>query len=173
MKRKIILLGMSDEILVYLIKYFKLNNSEIYLVLSKDEETPLLNEIEKDVVVVKIDNNLNQIKVLLKSVDPDIIYNFYGSCTESNNEIENLVENIYLRTILFLEVLAHFNRIKFVNLINRDIKFNDKTLLEIYKVIESLIIEKSEYYKNYYSTNVITKYRSGDINADFEGILEI
>ena len=83
MKRKIILLGMSDEILVYLIKYFKLNNSEIYLVLSKDEETPLLNEIEKDVVVVKIDNNLNQIKVLLKSVDPDIIYNFYGSCTRA------------------------------------------------------------------------------------------
>ena len=83
------------------------------------------------------------------------------------------MENTYLRTILFLEVLAHFNRIKFVNLINRDIKFNDKTLLEIYKAIENLIIEKSEYYKNYYSTNVITKYRSGDINADFEGILEI
>lgn len=173
MKRKILLLGISDEILVYLIKYFKLNNAEIYLVLSKEEAAPILNEIEKDVVIVKIDNNLDQIEVLLNSVEPDIIYNFYGSYNEKQYKLEDLIENSYLRTILFLEALSHFKTLKFVNLINKEINIKDGSLFECYKTIEKLIIEKSHFYKDNYGIKVITKYRTGDIDEDFKGILEI
>ncbi|MBU5454894.1 NAD-dependent epimerase/dehydratase family protein [Caproiciproducens sp. MSJ-32] len=173
MSKKIIVLGISDEILIYLVKYFKLNNAEVYLVLNKDEEIPILNDIEKEVVVAKIDNDLNQIKLLLKSIEADIIYNFYGSINEKNYKIENFIENSYLRMILFLEALSQFNSVSFVNLISHNYKIKDEKFSELYRAAENLIIKKCQYYKEYYGVKVITKYRTGDIDEDFKGILEI
>ncbi|MDU4738715.1 MAG: NAD-dependent dehydratase, partial [Clostridium sp.] len=106
MKDRAIIFGSSDNFLIYFVKYLILNNVEVYLILRKNEEIPIINDIEKDVTVIRFDGNIEHLKLLLKSIEPKVIYNLYELKREDKYEITDLVNINYINVILILEALT-------------------------------------------------------------------
>lgn len=170
MKDRAIIFASSDNFLIYFVKYLILNNMETYLVLRKNEEVPVIKDIEKDVTVIRFDGNIEHLKLLLKSIEPKVIYNLYESNLDDKNEIADVINTNYLNVVLILEALTTSRNTKLINLVSES-KIDEKgNAVDLYTAVQKSLESIIGYYKNIHSIDSYIVYKTGDINLDLERI---
>lgn len=168
MKDRVIIFGSSDNFLLYFVKYLILNNIEIYLMLRKNEEIPIIKDIEKDVTIIRFDGNIEYLKLLLKSIEPKVIYNLYELNLDDKYEIRDLINSNYLNVILILEALITSTNTKLINLVSKS-KIDEKgNPVDLYSAVQKSLESITMYYKNIYNIDAYTVCRTGDIKLDLE-----
>lgn len=103
MKSRAIVLGEINESLLEFCKYLIKNDLEVYLALKKNQEFITLKDIENTIPIIRFNDEFEEIRFLLNSIEPKVIYNLYG--LEHKNELKELLEDSYVNVILFLEAL--------------------------------------------------------------------
>ena len=166
MKDRAIIFGSSDNFLIYFVKYLILINVEVYLILRKNEEIPIINDIEKDVTVIRFDGNIEHLKLLLKSIEPKVIYNLYELKREDKYEITDLVNINYINVILILEALTTARNVKFINLVSKGKIDEEENSLDLYSAVQKSLESIILFYKNIYSIDSSIVFKTGDINLD-------
>ncbi|WP_291650913.1 NAD-dependent dehydratase [Clostridium sp.] len=166
MKDRAIIFGSSDNFLVYFVKYLILNNVEVYLILRKNEEIPIIKDIEKDVIVIRFDGNIEYLKLILKSIEPKVIYNLYELNRDDKYEVIDLVNINYLNVILILEALTTAGDVKLINLVNKSKIDEEGNSLDLYSAVQKSLESIILFYKNRYSIDSSIVFKTGDINLD-------
>lgn len=157
MESRIIVLGESNEFLVDFCKYLISRNSEIYLALKKNQELPKFKEIEGYITIIKYNDDLDEIKFLLNSIEPKLIYNLYG--IQHKTDLKHLIEKNYLSNILLLEALRASKSTMLINLIERTQRDDKGNPLSLYSAIVDSLNNINLFYKDFYKIETITKYR--------------
>ncbi|MDI9218055.1 NAD-dependent dehydratase [Clostridium tertium] len=168
MKDRAIIFGSSDNFLIYFVKYLILKNIETYLVLMKNEEIDIINDIEKDVTVIRFDGNIEHLKLLLKSIEPKVIYNLYDLSLEDKYEIKDIISSNYLNIILILEALTTSTDTKLINLVSKSKVNEEGNPLNLYSAVQKSLESIILYYKNIYNINTSIVYKTGDVKLDLE-----
>lgn len=168
MKDRAIIFGSSDNFLIYFIKYFILKNIETYLVLMKNEEIDIIKDIEKEVTIIRFDGNIEHLKLLLKSIEPKVIYNLHDLSLEDKYEIKDIISSNYLNIILILEALTTSTDTKLINLVSKSKVNEEGNPLNLYSAVQKSLESIILYYKNIYNINTSIVYKTGDIKLDLE-----
>lgn len=157
MESRTIVLGDSNEFLVEFCKYLISRDLEVYLALRKNQELSKLKEIEGDITIIKYNDDLDEIKFLLNSIEPKLIYNLYG--LQHKTDLKNLIEKNYFSNILLLEALKTSNSTMLINLIERTQRDDKGNPLSLYAAIVDSLKKVNLFYKDFYKIEIITKYR--------------
>ena len=157
MKSRIMVVGESDVFSVEFCKYLIAKGLEVYLVIRKNQDLSKFKEIEKLITVIKYNDDLDEIKFILKSIEPDFIYNLNG--LQHKDDFRDLIEKNYLRNILLLESLTIFSDIVLINLIDRTERDDNGNPLNIYTAIVDSIKKVALFYNDFYKIKTITKYK--------------
>ena len=157
MEKRIIILGEVDEFLKKFCNYLISKDIEIYLALRKNEDLYDLDGIDGKISIIKYSDELEEVKFLLKSIEPEIIYNLYGLISKS--DLNELIEKFFLKNILLLEALKTSNSIKFINLVERIEKDKNEVPLNLYAAIIDSFNKVNLYYRYSYNIETKTKYR--------------
>ncbi|MCR1950300.1 MULTISPECIES: NAD-dependent dehydratase [unclassified Clostridium] len=168
MKDRAIIFGSSDNFLIYFIKYVILKNIETYLVLMKNEEIDIIKDIEKEVTIIRFDGNIEHLKLLLKSIEPKVIYNLYDLSLEDKYEIKDIISSNYLNIILILEALTTSTDTKLINLVSKSKVNEEGNPLNLYSAVQKSLESIILYYKNIYNINTSIVYKTGDVKLDLE-----
>lgn len=171
MKDRAVIVGCSDKFIIYFTKYLILNNIETYLIIRKNEDSDILKEIEKDVTIIRLDGNVEHLKLFLKSIEPKVIYNLCNIDLSEKPEIKEVIDRDYSEVILILEALTDSRSTKFINFINKILEDENKISLDLYSAIEKSLESIIEYYKNKYNIEVLIKYKTGDMGLDLESLM--
>ncbi|MDV4149471.1 NAD-dependent dehydratase [Clostridium sp. AL.422] len=157
MKARIMVVGDNDGFSVELCKYLISRDLEVYLAVKKNQDLTKFHEIEKFITIIKYNDDLDEIKFILQSIEPNFIYTLYG--LQHKTDIKNLIEKSYFKNILLLESLKTFKSIVLINLIERTERDEKGNPLNIYTAIVDSFSKVALFYKNIYKIETITTYK--------------
>lgn len=174
MIKKVVLLGCDDWFLVYFSKYLILNGSEVYIIVKKDDDVKVLDNIGNGVVINRYDGNVDHLSLFFKSIDADIVYNLsYISkeCTE-NIDFNGMIYNNYSFVLDILEALTESCKTKFVNLVDKKDLDEKGIANDIYSAIGKSMESVIDYYVIKKGIHAVEIERSGDTHIDMENLIE-
>lgn len=157
MKSRAIVLGETNDCLLEFCKYLMSKDLEVYLALKKNQEFITLRDIENPITIIRLNDDFEEIKFLLNSIEPNVIYNLYD--LEHKIELKELLEKSYVNVILILEALRTSHNTKLINLIEktqRDEKGNPLTLQTA--VLDSLN-KVTKFYNDFYNIQTLIKFK--------------
>ena len=157
MEERIVILGEINEFFIAFCKYLISKELEVYVVLSKNQGLSKLKDIEEKISLIKYNDEVDEIKFILTSIEPKIIYNLYGSI--NNNDLKGLIEKFFLKNILLLEGLRESNNSLLINVIERTERDAEGKPLSIYTEIVDSLDKVNKFYRDNYKVKVRRKYR--------------
>lgn len=157
MEERIVVLGEINEFFIDFCKYLISKELELYVALRKNQKLSKIKEIEGKISLIKYNDEVDEIKFILTSIEPKIIYNLYG--TINNNDLKGLIEKFFLENILLLEGLRESNNSLLINVIERTERDVNGKPLNIYTEIVDSLDKVNKFYKDNYKIQAITKYR--------------
>lgn len=157
MEERIVVLGEINEFLIAFCKYLISKELEVYVALRKNQGLPKLKDIEGKISLIKYNDEVDEIKFILKSIEPQIIYNLYGAINK--NDLKGLIEKFFLKNILLLEGLRESNNSLLINVIERTERDDKGKPLSIYTAIVDSLNKVNKFYRDNYKIEARTKYR--------------
>lgn len=95
MEERIVILGEINEFFIAFCKYLISKELEVYVALSKNQGLSKLKDIEGKISLIKYNDEVDEIKFILTSIEPKSIYNLYGPI--NNNDLKGLIEKFFLK----------------------------------------------------------------------------
>ncbi len=157
MEERIVILGEISEFLIDFCKYLLSKNLEVYVALRKNLEPTRLKEIEGKISLIKYNDEVDEIKFILKSIEPQIIYNLYG--VTNKNDLKELIKKVFLKNILLLEELIESNNSVLINVIERTERDEQGNPLSIYTAIVDSLNKVNKFYRDFYKIQTSIVYR--------------
>lgn len=157
MEERIVILGEINEFFIAFCKYLISKELEVYVALSKNQGLSKLKDIEGKISSIKYNDEVDEIKFILTSIEPKSIYNLYGPI--NNNDLKGLIEKFFLKNILLLEGLRESNNSLLINVIERTERDAEGKPLSIYTEIVDFLDKVNKFYRDNYKVEVRTKYR--------------
>lgn len=157
MKSRAIVLGEINESLMEFCRYLIKNDLEVYLVLKKNQEFITLNDMENPITIIRLNDEFEEIRFLLNSIEPKVIYNLYG--LEHKNELKELLENSYVNVILFLEVLRTSHNTKLINLIDKAQRDEEGNPLSLHTAVLDSLNKVTKFYNDFYNIQTLIKFK--------------
>ena len=166
MEDRIVVLGEISEFLIDFCRYLVSLDLEVYVALRKNNEFSKLNEIEGKISLIKYNDEIDEIKFILKSIEPKIIYNLYGVINK--DDLKELIEKFFLKNILLLEELRGSNNSILINVIEREYRDKMGNPLSTYTAILDSFNKVSKFYMDSYKIETKIKYKD-----EYEKIIKI
>lgn len=157
MKARAIVLGEVDEFLVNFCKYLISKDLEVYLALNKNQELSDLIKLDKYITIIKFNDSLEEVKFLLNSIEPKVIYNLYG--LQHKNDLKDLIEKNYSNSIVLLEAIRSSKSTMLINLMERAEKDENGNPLSVYTAILDSFNKVARYYKDSYNIETLIIFR--------------
>ncbi|MCF0148011.1 MAG: hypothetical protein HUJ77_06380 [Clostridium sp.] len=156
MEKRIVVLGEISEFLIEFCKDLISRNLEVFLALKKNQELSMLKEIEGKVSLIKYNDEVDEIKFILKSIEPEIIYNLYG--VNNKKELKELIEKVFLKNILLLEELRESNNSILINVIEKTERDEKGNPLSVYTAVIDSLNKVNKFYRDFYKIETSTTY---------------
>lgn len=157
MEERIVVLGEISEFLIEFCKLLISKKLEVFVALRKNQELSNLKEIEGKISLIKYNDEVDEIKFILKSIEPQIIYNLYG--VTNKNDLKELIEKVFLKNILLLEELKESNNSVLINVIERTESDEKGNPLSIYTAIVDSLNKVNKFYRDFYKIQTSITYR--------------
>ncbi|MGG7058294.1 NAD-dependent dehydratase [Clostridium nigeriense] len=157
MKSRAIVLGEINESLLEFCKYLIKNDLEVYLALKKNQEFITLKDIENTIPIIRFNDEFEEIRFLLNSIEPKVIYNLYG--LEHKNELKELLENSYVNVILFLEALKTSHNTKLINLVDKIQRDDKGNPLTLHTAVLDSLNKVTKFYNDFYNIQALVKFK--------------
>ncbi|ATD54520.1 hypothetical protein [Clostridium chauvoei] len=172
MRKRIVLIGAIDEFMVYFSKYLILNNTELYIVIRKEQTKKVLDELGNNVSVIRYDGNTEHLKLFFKSIDADIVYNLSYFCEDREN-IKDFIDKNYTFITDILEGLKVSKKTRFINLREKYELDENNMPIDIHSAILKSMDLIRKYYIKKCGLNIIDIEKCGDPKVDIENILNL
>ncbi|MGL5379528.1 NAD-dependent dehydratase [Clostridium sp.] len=174
MLKKVVLLGSDDWFLVYFSKYLILNGSEVYIIVKKDDDVKVLDNIGNGVIINRYDGNIDHLALFFKSIDADIVYNlsYISKDNKEDVHLNEMIYNNYLFILDILEALTESSKTKFVNLVDKKDLDENGVANDIYSAIGKSMETIINHYVIKKEIKAVELERSGDTHIDMENLIE-
>lgn len=157
MEERIVVLGEISEFLIEFCNHLISKKLEVFVALRKNQELSKLKEIEGKISLIKHNDKVDEIKFILKSIEPQIIYNLYG--VTNKNDLNELIEKVFFKNILLLEELKGSNNSILINVIERTERDEKGNPLSIYTAIVDSLNKVNKFYGDFYKIQTSITYR--------------
>lgn len=172
MRKRIVLLGAIDDFMVYFSKYLILNDTELYIIIRKEQTKKVLDELGNNITIIRYDGNTEHLKLFFKSIDADIVYNLSYFCKDRCN-IKEFIDKNYTFITDILEGLKSSPRTRFINLKEKYKLDDENEPLEVNSAILKSMEIIIKYYTQKCNINIVELEKFNDPKIDMENILSI
>ena len=157
MKSRAIVLGEINDYLFEFCKYLIANDLEVYLAIKKNQEFITLKDIDNPITIIRFNDDFEEVKFLLKSIEPKVIYNLYS--LEHKSELKELLEKSYVNVILLLEALRTSYNTKLINLIDKTQRDEKGNPLSLYTAVLDSLNKVTNFYNDSYNIQTLIKLK--------------
>lgn len=157
MKSRAIVLGEINDYLFEFCKYLIANDLEVYLAIKKNQEFITLKDIDNPITIIRFNDDFEEVKFLLKSIEPKVIYNLYS--LEHKSELKELLEKSYVNVILLLEALRTSYNTKLINLIDKTQRDEKGNPLSLYTAVLDSLNKVTNFYNDSYNIQTLIKFK--------------
>lgn len=157
MKSRAIVLGEINDYLFEFCKYLIANDLEVYLAIKKNQEFITLKDIDNPITIIRFNDDFEEVKFLLKSIEPKVIYNLYS--LEHKSELKELLEKSYVNVILLLEALRTSHNTKLINLIDKTQRDEKGNPLSLYTAVLDSLNKVTNFYNDSYNIQTLIKLK--------------
>ena len=157
MKSRAIVLGEINDYLFEFCKYLITNDLEVYLAIKKNQEFITLKDIDNPITIIRFNDDFEEVKFLLKSIEPKVIYNLYS--LEHKSELKELLEKSYVNVILLLEALRTSNNTKLINLIDKTQRDEKGNPLSLHTAVLDSLNKVTNFYNDSYNIQTLIKFK--------------
>lgn len=157
MKSRAIVLGEINDYLFEFCKYLMDNDLEVYLAIKKNQEFITLKDIDNPITIIRFNDDFEEVKFLLKSIEPKVIYNLYS--LEHKSELKELLEKSYVNVILLLEALRTSHNTKLINLIDKTQRDEKGNPLSLHTAVLDSLNKVTNFYNDSYNIETLIKLK--------------
>lgn len=157
MKSRAIVLGEINDYLFEFCKYLIANDLEVYLAIKKNQEFITLKDIDNPITIIRFNDDFEEVKFLLKSIEPKVIYNLYS--LEHKSELKELLEKSYVNVILLLEALRTSHNTKLINLIDKTQRDEKGNPLSLHTAVLDSLNKVTNFYNDSYNIQTLIKFK--------------
>lgn len=157
MKSRAIVLGEINDYLFEFCKYLIANDLEVYLAIKKNQEFITLKDIDNPITIIRFNDDFEEVKFLLKSIEPKVIYNLYS--LEHKSELKELLEKSYVNVILLLEALRTSHNTKLINLIDKTQRDEKGNPLSLHTAVLDSLNKVTNFYNDSYNIQTLIKLK--------------
>lgn len=157
MKSRAIVLGEINDYLFEFCKYLIANDLEVYLAIKKNQEFITLKDIDNPITIIRFNDDFEEVKFLLKSIEPKVIYNLYS--LEHKSELKELLEKSYVNVILLLEALRTSHNTKLINLIDKTQRDEKGNPLSLHTAVLDSLNKVTNFYNDSYNIETLIKLK--------------
>ncbi len=157
MKSRAIVLGEINDYLFEFCKYLIANDLEVYLAIKKNQEFITLKDIDNPITIIRFNDDFEEVKFLLKSIEPKVIYNLYS--LEHKSELKELLEKSYVNVILLLEALRTSHNTKLINLIDKTHRDEKGNPLSLHTAVLDSLNKVTNFYNDSYNIETLIKLK--------------